>query len=292
MVDLTIKLSEDFFKEEVRNGFLVSKNRKELWAIELDLLDQFRQICKKYNLAYYLDGGTLLGAIRHSGFVPWDDDIDILMPRKDYDLFIQYALKELKYPYFVQTDWTDSTFYCLTKLRRSDTTCIQQADLKGHFNFNQGIFIDICPLDNVPDDHTECHDFMHRLHLIKLEAICIKTRYQCYDHNQENKERLLYLRDQYQEIRQLYNFKHTERFANLAFPQTSASLRVRRDYNNSVLVKFEDDIYPVPEVYYNVLNMIYGSDFMTPIPGKSLHGKLLINTSLSYKNNYNQFIDL
>ena len=112
MVNLEIKLSPSFFKEESQNGFLISKTRKELWAIELDLLWQFRKICEKYKLTYWLDGGTLLGAVRHGGFIPWDDDIDITMPRKDYDKFVQYASKELKYPYFLQNDWTDSTFYC------------------------------------------------------------------------------------------------------------------------------------------------------------------------------------
>lgn len=155
----------------------MSKERKELWGVELDLLWQFKNICDKYHLKHYLDGGTLLGAVRHGGFIPWDDDIDIAMPRTDYDRFLECAVKELNYPYFVQNDWTDSTFYCCTKLRRSDTTCIHKKDLEGHFTFNQGIFIDICPFDNVPDDLVERQKFMHQLHLIKLEALAVKQEY-------------------------------------------------------------------------------------------------------------------
>lgn len=292
MVNLNIKLPDNFFEAEVKNGFLVSKERKELWGVELDLLWQFKNICDKYHLKHYLDGGTLLGAVRHGGFIPWDDDIDIAMPRTDYDRFLECAVKELNYPYFVQNDWTDSTFYCCTKLRRSDTTCIHKKDLEGHFTFNQGIFIDICPFDNVPDDLVERQKFMHQLHLIKLEALAVKTRIQCYDSSKENTSRLLYLREKYQELRQRYNVLSTESFGNLTFPNKIQSLRNARDYNNKVYLKFEWGMFPAPEVYLSVLTNIYGNDFMMPMPGRSMHGELLVNTSIGYKDNYNQFMSL
>ena len=82
------RIPEIFFEEEVRCDFLVTQDRKKLWAVLLDMLLKIDDVCKKYHLTYFLEAGTLLGAIRHKGMIPWDDDIDIFMPRKDYNKFI------------------------------------------------------------------------------------------------------------------------------------------------------------------------------------------------------------
>ena len=73
----------------------------KLHKVELEILDDFVKICNKNNLTYFLTGGTMLGAVRHNGFIPWDDDIDIGMPRKDYDEFIKIAPKELGNKYYL-----------------------------------------------------------------------------------------------------------------------------------------------------------------------------------------------
>ena len=140
-------IDERFLNEEDICEFHVDSNRKKIWAIELDLLLEIDRVCKKYNLRYYLFWGSLLGAIRHHGFVPWDDDTDIVMPRRDYEILIKHSDEFMK-PYFLQTPYTDPGFYYAhAKLRNSNTSAIDEPFL--YQGFNMGIFIDILPLDKI-----------------------------------------------------------------------------------------------------------------------------------------------
>ena len=134
------------------NDYKVSDKMRRIWQVELAMLDKVDAICKKHDIHYFLLHGTLLGAVRHKGFIPWDDDLDIGMLRKDYDKFMEIAPKELEEPYFLQTMWTDHNcfFGGLAKLRNSETAGITEREL-GH-NCNLGIWIDILPVDYCIDD--------------------------------------------------------------------------------------------------------------------------------------------
>ena len=85
MVKLEIELPEGFLDEEIRCGYTVTAKAKRAWAVQMDLLHKLDEVCKKYNLRYFADSGTLLGAARDKGYIPWDDDIDIVMLREDYE---------------------------------------------------------------------------------------------------------------------------------------------------------------------------------------------------------------
>ena len=152
-MNLNLEIKPNFFQDEERCGFKISSDMKKVWAVELDLLSEFQRICKKHGLVYYADGGTMLGAVRHNGFIPWDDDIDLMMMRDQYEELIAIAPHEFKYPYFFQTEYTDpSSLRGHAQLRNSQTTGILRSETKGIHSFNQGIFIDIFPLDAVPDN--------------------------------------------------------------------------------------------------------------------------------------------
>lgn len=139
-------ISKDYLKQEIKNDFLVDEKRKKLWAIMLDMIVEFDKICKKHNLTYYMIYGALLGAVRHKGFIPWDDDFDVAMPRKDYNRFIMLE-REFKKPYFLQTPYTDpESCYSYAKIRNSNTTGL--VELFKYQHFNHGIWITVFPLDN------------------------------------------------------------------------------------------------------------------------------------------------
>lgn len=117
----------------------------------LEIANEYIDICEKLNLRYFAIGGTCLGAARHSGFVPWDDDIDFGMPRKDYDKFQKCAQELLPKHLFLQNHETDHEYYQkYSKIRNSLTTAIEfgDADLK----INHGLWIDIFPLDGIPNE--------------------------------------------------------------------------------------------------------------------------------------------
>ena len=139
---------KDIYHDEIRSGFLVTTDRKKVWEKEMEILAEFNRICKKHGLRYFADSGTLLGAVRHQGFIPWDDDIDVAMLRPDYEKFKKIAVAELTPPYELQTPHNSEVILPLIKVRDGRTTAVEHPDLR---QMNQGIFIDIFPLDAVWD---------------------------------------------------------------------------------------------------------------------------------------------
>lgn len=132
---------------------------EKLWQLqtcELEMLDELVRICDKHSLRYYLVGGTLLGAVRHHGFIPWDDDIDVAMPRKDYDKFAELCHKELDANYFYQCPETDPHYFLTYARLRKNGTEIYEKRFRDS-QFHNGVFIDIFPLDNCPEPGIVCH---------------------------------------------------------------------------------------------------------------------------------------
>ena len=120
---------------------------RQAQLIMLDMLIEFDAICKKYQLQYWLDSGTLLGAVRHQGFIPWDDDIDISMPVEDYNKFLKIAGSELSNEIFLQTSQTDKNFkFDYIKLRSNKANIVEFHEKDKSITYHQGVFVDIFPM--------------------------------------------------------------------------------------------------------------------------------------------------
>lgn len=137
----------------MKNEFLstyVANNLRACQLKQLSILEEMDRICQKHHLTYWLDGGTLLGAVRHGGFIPWDDDIDIGMPLADMQKFIEVAPDELSEGLFLQTPQSDpSSKEPIIKVRDLNSLYVEFGD---NFNadYQKGLFVDIFPFIDYP----------------------------------------------------------------------------------------------------------------------------------------------
>lgn len=144
----------------------------ELQQIEFDMLKVFIGICDSLNLKYYLVCGSCLGAVKYNGFIPWDDDVDVALPREDYNRFITKAPGMLPEGLFLQNHLTDANCCeVFSKLRNSNTTFIERGNES--IDQNHGVFVDVFPLDGLPNEGREKHfkklKFFDRRRIVKLD---------------------------------------------------------------------------------------------------------------------------
>jgi len=145
---------------------LTKEELKKLQEIELELLIEFDRVCRKNNIRYTLTGGTLLGAVRHGGFIPWDDDADVSMLRCEYEKFRSACEKDLGEDYYFQDMHnTEGYRWGYGKLRKKGTLFLREH--QEHMPYEQGVFIDIFPRDSVPDG-----TFARKIH--KFKCFCIR----------------------------------------------------------------------------------------------------------------------
>lgn len=296
MTDGQKLLREHFLEPEVRGGVPVSVELKAAWKVMLDLLEILIRVCKKYDLKYSMDGGSLLGAIRHKGFIPWDDDVDVAMPRTDYDELQRVLPAELPEGVFLQSSESDPEC-CSThlKLRNSNTTAIDPYHAHTHVRMNMGIFVDIFPIDPDPEDPVVRRSLFKRvtflrgvrrnrfLHELNSLGDYVRKILGWVIYSAIGNRRLFLLREQpYSKLAARGGFRYCATLpAQLDYGERNH--RETSWFDEYEEVPFEYLNVAVPKHYSLILNQIYGADWQTPKRCGAYHGELILDTKRGYQ---------
>lgn len=279
------------FNEEIRNGYKISAKMKSVWTVQMELLKKLLEVCEKNHLKIWADGGTLLGAVREHGYIPWDDDIDMAMLRDDYDKLLSIAQKEFQSPYHFQSGYTEEKFpRGHAQLRKDNTAAINLYDV--FQDFHQGVFIDIFVYDELPDDENELVEFLNQIkrglgqlkqycdfHFSLLHPINSLRNYLVYQSIDKKG-----FHEAFREFDNLLKSKHGEDVACVGFTlELNRYQRKKTLYDKTIMMPFEDMMMPVPSGYDEILKTQYG-DYMKPAKDPSWHGGFIaLDTEMSYE---------
>ena len=250
----------------------------KLKKVEMEIADEIKRICEKHKLHYFLVGGTLLGAIRHKGFIPWDDDMDIAMFRKDYDLFIKYAKKELDKKYYLDAFETNKDYYLpFAKVRKNNTIFDEREN--HHLNNHKGIYVDVIPIDNASSENNLRQKFQAITTRSIISTMFYKNRIRPLKELRYKplvillsifpKKGLMKFQDK---VMRMYKDDNSEYVIILAGSYNYLKETNKRDiYLPPVKVKFEDRVYDTIKDYDTYLSKIYGDYMKLPPKDKRVN---------------------
>ena len=284
-------IPDGFLEEEVRNDYTVSAGMKKVWAVQIELLEELKRVCEKYHLTYYADSGTLIGAIRHKGYIPWDDDIDIVMMREDYRKLQEVAEKEFLYPVFLQSTYSENAFFKgYSRLMNLDTRAVSGHDAEK--GFSHGVCIDIFPLDRIPDNEKEFAKWKKQirrmysaLYAYAYSGGGMQGRTNAGGYIKHGAilayrsviDRYGYMKlfRKYEELCCRYNNTETERVSYIAYSRGKAKHLWRRClFDASHEVPFEFTTINIPDGYDERLRVEYG-DYMVMKRAGTAHGEMV-----------------
>lgn len=272
---------------------MTQEELRNIGLLQLDIMDEVHRVCEKHAITYYIIAGTLLGAVRHKGFIPWDLDIDIAMPREDYERFKTVAASELGEKY----DYLDHE-KCKNFVRghalvvRNDTRVHLKYDKVNPKLFDLGVYIDIFPLDNAPDDKKK-----RCIHEKKLKRVrWLKDLRIPYCYSFKPSRRWLHrsasallcwlpvrtINRYQQKLMQQYRHQETKCLCSMASQYAYEKQCMPWSfYGEPVLLEFEGRQYYAPREYLQYLTRLYG-DYMQLPPPEKRQANLEIFTSVEY----------
>ena len=274
----------DFIKPEWKSDYYVSEKTKKVWWIQIQILQDFGKWCDERNLRWFVYGGALIGAVRHKGFIPWDDDIDVCMPREDYNKMLDlWRTEGLEEPYFLQNTLTDVDCYQFwTSIRRSDTTGNRISLMSKRCN--NGIAIDVMPFDGC-----ESNIYVYQMRRMPLKILSTICNTYVNEFNMSLPAKILrkFLRLTHIDYKSIYkwiegqNSKHTWNrhdyvtltlVSNPDMKSIEERVWFKEDFSYPVYLDFEFIKIPVPCGYKRILSMQY-HDYMKLPPVEKRKGK-------------------
>lgn len=246
---------------------------KQIQQMELNILKEFDQFARENNIRYFLCGGTLLGAIRHKGFIPWDDDIDICIIREDYDRLIELVRNNRQFKnkpnYRFCLPLDDNYIYPYIKVV-DDDTIVYEKDIKKEYCL--GVWIDIFPMDIWPNTKEEIQNvlkkharykFFNKIYVAgnlstgtkKILAAIGKIGYSVICHGKDNKYWIQKMLDLIEPCDSMY-------IGNRVWPNEDREMFNKKIFEKTIYWQFEDKEFPIPAGYDEYLTKMYG-DYMT-----------------------------
>lgn len=283
-----MKYNDDFFKMEIIEGFAVESEMKRVWAAQMKVLFEIIRICDKYNITYYADYGTLLGAVRHKGFVPWGDDIDICLKRADYMKLISVLSKELPDFYSVNSCYTNVNHrQPFSSVGNFAIYPVPEYVQKQFYDCPYVVGVDIYPLDYMPSDnnmaelqqsmYTIVYDVACRLDEIReqgqLQGYIKNIEQMCNVTLQDNDSLRNQLIKLYDNIASICTEEESDRltqFLRIAQTGEESFYYMKEWYDSIIKMKFMDMEINVPCRYHDILSTLYG-DYMNPVISTSTH---------------------
>ena len=283
-----MNIPDKFLEGEIRDGFYVENMMKKAWAAQLEVLNEVDKICRQYDIKYFADWGTLLGAIRHKGFVPWDDDMDITMKRQDYIRFceiVQQQQGEIEIiNVHTDSDWTDM----LSRVINGRIINYNPEHMKKYHGFPYIAGIDIFPLDYVAptkeEDELQCNmisivgsfaDVVRRADTSQEEKVQVKKEIEnlCgvkFNDTEPLSAQLLKLTER---LAMMYSEEESHAVALMGDHAEPRPLDVypKEYYSDSIYVPFEYIEVPIPVGYDAILRQKYGDEYMVPYIGGTNH---------------------
>ncbi len=264
----------------------------DLQRVQLDILKEFIRICDELGLTYFLVCGSALGAAKYEGYIPWDDDLDVALTRKDYEIFCENAQGMLPKHLFVQNHCTDKNYPLIfSKIRNSNTTFIEKT-MSG-LNINHGIYIDVFPLDGYPEDVNSQNKIeKEKKHYLWIRLCCLKFKHTLKSMVFVTLQKLFGVhRKPYKFVQRLENVikqypaEKSSIWCNHGNWQGKKEYAAREQYGEGAWANFEGLKVRIPEKYDEYLTQKYG-DWRADLPEEQKighHYNMICDINRSYK---------